>query len=172
MLPREDEKIHEQLARLQQLVEQSNWILTNGQHLTEPLQATAPELIDVEEMLTQIVAMRSGAGDLPLRLEFAGNLPQIEADPAMAAALIENLLTLFRLISSAEHPVTLRTSTAGTGIAVEWSTTTPGFRSESGLGPGAGLCLECARRMVERHHGTFDLSADPAAGIRLRVMLP
>src|ERR1700687_3801334 len=62
VLPRENEKIQEQLARLLQLVEQSNWILSSGLRLADPL-PVSPELIDVEELITQAVSERATAGD-------------------------------------------------------------------------------------------------------------
>src|SRR6202046_2249912 len=86
VLPRDDEKPHEQLDRLQHLVEQSNWILSNGLNLSEPL-APAPSGVDVEELITQTLASRPGPC---FRLELCGGLPQIEADQSMARSLIEN----------------------------------------------------------------------------------
>lgn len=171
ILPHEDAKVHEQLLRLQQLVEQSSWILTNGQQLTDASEI-APEPIDIEEVVTQTLSMRSGAGDVPLQLLLAGDLPPVEADPGAARALVENVLTLFRLISSAEHPTTLKTIRNEGGVLIEISTAAPGFRSEAVLGPGATLCLECARRTVREHGGTLDLTVNSAAGVRLVVVLP
>ena len=171
ILPHDDEKVHEQLARLQQLVEQSSWILTNGQQLADTPHL-APEPIDIEEVITQTISARAGAGDVPLQLELAGDLPLVHADPGLAFALIENLLALFRLVTSEVHPATLRTRKSATGASIEIATAAPGFRSEAMLGPGSSLGLECARRIVEGHGGTFKLSVDPSAGIRMIVLLP
>lgn len=170
ILPREDVKVQEQLTRLQQLVEQSSWILTNGQHLTDATRM-APEPIDIEEVIVESISARSGAGDVPVELELEGNDPLVVADPGMARALMENLLTLFRLVSSEEHPTRLRTARTPLGISIQIATTAPGFRSEAMLGPGCTLGLECARRIVARHGGTLDLNVDPSAGIRLVVVL-
>ena len=162
VLPRDDEKTHEQLDRLQHLVEQSNWILSNGLNLSEPL-APAPSGVDVEELITQTLASRPGPC---FRLELCGGLPQIEADQSMARSLIENLLTLFRQISTEQHPATVRTSYAS-GVVIQICTEAQGFRSIA----GASLSLESARRMVEAHSGAFEVSSD-AAGARLQVVLP
>jgi signal transduction histidine kinase len=161
VLPRDDQKTHEQLDRLQHLVEQSNWILSNGLHLAEPLAPAPNGGVDIEELITQILASRPG-----IRLELSGALPQVQADPGMARALIENLLTLFRQISTEQQPATVRTCYAA-GVVIEISTEAPGFRSIA----GASLSLESARRIVEAHSGVFDVSCD-AAGARLRVVLP
>jgi signal transduction histidine kinase len=162
VLPRDDEKTHEQLDRLQHLVEQSNWILSNGLHLSDS-PAPEPASVDVEELITQTLASRPGPG---IRLELCGGLPQIQADQGMARSLIENLLTLFRQISTEQHPATVRTSYAS-GVVIQICTEAPGFRSIA----GAALSLESARRMVAAHSGVFEVSSD-AAGARLQVVLP
>jgi signal transduction histidine kinase len=162
VLPRDDEKTHEQLDRLQQLVEQSNWILSNGLHLEDPL-PSARNGVDIEELITQTLAARPGPG---IRLDLCGGLPQVQADQGMARALIENLMTLFRQISTEQHPATVRTSYSG-GVVIEICTEAPGFRSIA----GASLSLETARRMIAAHSGAFEVSCD-AAGARLQVVLP
>ncbi len=162
VLPRDDEKTHEQLDRLQHLVEQSNWILSNGLHLAD-VATPAPASVDMEELIAQTLSSHPGPG---IRLDLCGSLPRIQADQGMARSLIENLLTLFRQISTEQHPATLRTSYAN-GVVIEISTEAPGFRSIA----GASLSLEIARRMVEAHCGVFDVASD-GAGARLQVVLP
>src|SRR5271154_4945604 len=166
VLPREgDGKIHEQLDRLQQLVEQSNWILSNSLLLSEPL-ASSPEQVDLGELIMQTLASRPLSIDPPLGVDVDSDLPLIRADPGLARALIENVFTLFRQHSSAAYPVTLRTSVYGGGVLLEMSTGMPGIQSEAVLGPGASLSLESARRIIAVHGGSLQFEADPATGIR------
>src|SRR5580700_3151770 len=81
VLPRDgDGKIHQQLDRLQQLVEQSNWILSNSLLLSEPM-ASAPESIDLAELITQTLVSRPLSIDPPLGVDLEGDLPLIHADP-------------------------------------------------------------------------------------------
>ena len=162
VLPRDDGKTHEQLDRLQQLVEQSNWILSNGLHLADPL-APSPDAIDIEELITQTLSARPGPA---IRLELCGALPPVHADQGMARALIENLLTLFRQIATEQHPATVRTSCAN-GVVIDIQTDAPGFRSIA----GGSISLESARRVIEAHSGVFDVFSD-AAGTRVQVVLP
>src|SRR6185295_4154160 len=58
VLPRDEDKIREQLNRLGQLVEQSNWILTSGLHLADPL-PISPEPVDLGELVTRALSARS-----------------------------------------------------------------------------------------------------------------
>src|SRR5580704_17118131 len=150
VLPRDDEETHEQLDRLQHLVEQSNWILSNGLHLAD-VDAPAPASVDMEELITQTLSSHPGPG---IRLDLCGGLPQIQADQGMARALIENLLTLFRQISTEQHPATVRTSYAS-GVVIQICTEAQGLRSIA----GAAMSLESARRVVEAHSGVFDVSS-------------
>jgi signal transduction histidine kinase len=170
VLPRDGGRVQEQLAQLQRLVEQSNWILTSGLQLVDP-QPPCPTLMDLEELLTHKAATRGLSPDVPLRLKLAGNLPLVTLDPALGAALIENLLMLFRQFATEAHPVTLRTAAEERGALLEISTTAPGFRSEATLGAGAALSLRSARGIVEAHGGSLKFDVDPVDGIWLTVML-
>ncbi len=164
-------KHREQLSRVQQLVEQSNWILSNGIALADP-RAIAPEAIDLEELIAQTVAARSPSLDPPVDLEFQSNLPLAHLDPGFARALIENIFGLFRQLATAAHPVHARTAAVENALELEVSTSVPGYRSLLALPPGSGLSFDCAERIARLHGGEYSCSVDPASGIRVRVMLP
>jgi K+-sensing histidine kinase KdpD len=186
VLPRGDDKIHLQLHQLQQLVEQSDWILSNGLHLAEPL-AISTELVDFDELLAEVVSSRGWPPERLPRLELEGNLPLVRVDRGLGRALVGNLLMLFRQLATDAHPAILRTgrsvhqvttgqaelgqATAG-AITVEMETAAPGYGSEASLGPGGILSLESARKIVAAHGGSLESTVDPMAGIRVRVMLP
>ncbi|HTS76085.1 MAG TPA: hypothetical protein VMG40_07770 [Bryobacteraceae bacterium] len=160
VLPRDDDKTHEQLDRLQRLVEQSNWILSNSLHLAETA-TPARERIDLEEIIAE-----AASSDPALRLELEGNC-LVHADLGMARALIENVLTLFRQIAGETHPATVRTRKTGCGVMLEIETQAPGFRSIA----GGQLSLECARRTVEAHSGSIEVRVE-ADRAQLQVVLP
>jgi signal transduction histidine kinase len=167
----DNDKHREQLARVQQLVEQSNWILSNGLGLADSRRAK-PETIDIEELITQTISARPPSIDLPVECELTAELPLVKLDPGYARTLIENLLGLFRQIATEAHPARLRTSNGGLGIDIDVSTTAPGYRSTASLPPGSALSLDCARRIAMMHGGSLTHSIDPLTGIRVRVMLP
>jgi len=166
VLPHGDEKVHEQLDRIQRLVEQTSWILTSAQQLADPTPSVRGP-VDVEDVIRQAVAARFPSGDSPTMI-LSEDLPPAQADPA----LIDNLLMLIRSVSTKGHPVTVRTSPAPSGVMVEMETSAPGYRQETSLCPGAVLSLESARRMVDAHGGSLEIAVDPVTGIRLRLMLP
>jgi len=164
VLPRDGGPAREQAGRLQELVEQSNWILTCALQLADatPL---APQAVDLETLVRQVA-------DSTIRLELAGRLPLVRLDPGRGRALLENLLLLFRQVATDLHPVRIRTAMSDGGVLLTMATAVPGHRSEAGLGPGCGLSIESARRVVVLHGGAFRIHVDAVSGVGVEVMLP
>jgi nitrogen-specific signal transduction histidine kinase len=167
ILPRQDTKIQDQLARIRQLVEQSNWILASGLRLaaaTPPV----PEALDLEELITQAVASQA-APYVSLRLELAGNLPLVRLDPRQGREMMDTLLLLVRPLASQTSPAVFRTSACETGMLFE----VLAFSSTILLGAGSELSIESVRQIVRAHAGTLECKLDhPTPGIHIRVMLP
>jgi signal transduction histidine kinase len=170
-LPRDSRPARKQARRLQQLVEQSNWILTCALQLadTTPL---APQPSNLEELVTRTVSACTAQGEPRIHLELAGGLPLVNLDPGRGRALLENLLTLFRQLASDLHPVRLTTATAEGGVSLGIACAIPGYRSEASLGPGGSLSIHSARRVVEGHGGNFSIHVDAVSGVSLKVVLP
>ena len=166
VLPRDGGPAREQAGRLQQLVEQSNWILTCALQLADrtPL---VPQAVDLETLVRQVATK-----DSTIRLELAGGLPLVRLDPGRGRALLENLLLLLRQVARDLHPVRIRSAKSDGGVLLAMGTAVPGYRSEAGLGPGCGLSIESARRVVEAHGGTFRIHVDAVSGVRVEVVLP
>lgn len=169
VLPDGDQKVHEQLERIQLLVEQSNWIVTSAQQLADALRV-APKPVQIDELVGAILAERT-IGDSP-RFEVEGRLPPANVDAGLVRAMVENLLTLFGLISNAEFPAKLVLRPDDDGVLMILSTDAPGYKSAASLGPGAAMSLDSARRMAAANGGALDLRLDAAKGVRVRVMLP
>jgi len=167
----ENEEHSEQLTRIQQMVEQSNWILSNSLGLADR-RSVEPAMIDLAELITEIVATRPASIDPPVDCEFEADLPEVQLDPGFGRALIENILGLFRQIATEAYPVRLRISADAAGVIMDVSTTAPGYRSVASLPPGSALSLDCAQRIAAMHGGSSNHSVDPVSGIRVRVMLP
>jgi signal transduction histidine kinase len=164
-----DAKIQAQLARIRELVEQSNWILSSGLRLAGSAPA-APQPVALEELITESVAA-SAAAQANVNLELSGDLPLVHLDPREGRDLVDSLLMLFRTIAAGASPVTVTTSAPpGGGVVLEIQT----FGDSEGVaGAGAELALESARRIVASHGGTLEVDAGgQAGGICGRLMLP
>jgi signal transduction histidine kinase len=169
VLPRGNDRARDHVARLRQLVEQSNWILSCGLQLTDdtPL---APERVDLEEFITESVAVAITPGAPLPALALAGNLPPVRLDPARGRALVSNVLTLFQQISEGDHCIDVKTERDGDGVAMCIAVNVQGRTSEAALGPGSTLCLSSVRRTVDAHGGTLTIEVDPQDGVHLRVV--
>jgi K+-sensing histidine kinase KdpD len=170
-LPRESRPARKQARRLQQLVEQSNWILTSALQLADDT-TLAPLPLNLQELIIQAVNSCTVQGEPRIHLELATGLPLVHLDPARGRALLENLLTLFRQLASDLHPVRITTAAGEGGVSFGIATAIPGYRSEASLGPGCGLSIQSARRVVEGHGGTFNIHVDAVSGVTLKVVLP
>lgn len=157
----EDEKVREQLEKIQQLVEQSNWMLTSSQFLTDPMPAPCG-CVDLRELLEQIELT-------DFETQIAASIPGVHADAALLRAMLENLAALFRQFPSRTVVHLARESA---GVSIEFANPAPGYRGESSLGPGSSLSIEGARRVAESFGGSMEVRIDAEAGVRLRVMLP
>ena len=115
VLPPGDDRAREHVARLQQLVEQSNWILTCGLQLADqtPL---APVPLDLQQLIRQAIATRTSQGHPQSDLELSGDVRIVRLDPPRGRALIENLLAMFIHVAGDAHPVRLRTAAPDTTI--------------------------------------------------------
>ena len=170
-LARDSRPMRTQARRLQQLVEQSNWILTSALQVADN-SPFVPRPLNLEELIIQTVNARTAHGDPRIQLALAGRLPLVNLDPGRGRTLLENLLTLFRQLASDLHPVRVTTAVGENGVCMGIACSIPGYRSEASLGPGCGLSIQSARRVVAGHGGTFNIDVDAVSGVSLKVVLP
>jgi signal transduction histidine kinase len=167
----DDDKNREQFMRIQELVEQSNWILSSGVGLVETRRAE-PVPVDLDELITQTLSGRPASIDSPVELALEPDLPLVHLDPGFARTLIENILGLFRQLATTAQPLEIRTFQAASGIEIQFFTAAQGYRSLTSLPPGSTMSLDYVQRIAAMHGGSSTISIDPQTGIRLRVMLP
>ena len=171
-LPRDSGPAREQAGRLQQLVEQSNWILTSALQLADCC-AAGPATGESGRADYPDCHARAAESDSSIRLELAGGLPLVRLDPGRGRALLENLLHLFRQLASDLHPVRVTTASR---VKAEFSRSSSArcrvIVRKLSLGPGCGLSIQSARRVVEGHGGTFNIHVDAVSGVSLKVVLP
>jgi hypothetical protein len=164
----EDDKVHEQLHRIRDLVEQSNWMLTSVQLLSDPV-PPADGFADVSEVAAAIDFSA-------LDLQCDDPLPPVSADAALVRALLENLAVLFRQFPGRSL---LRIYPLSGGIRFDFSSRAA-CAGEASLGPGSSLSLQGVRRIAEALGGslettldsTLDASIEGTTGTRARLWLP
>ncbi len=169
ILPQEDRKAREQVAKLQRLVEQTNWILSNGLQLVQPATSPAGDL-DLEEILSDATA-GWGPEEPPLQLDPSGGLPLVRMNPVHAKHLFGNLLTLFRQLAGGPEGISVRTLVRQDEVRIEIESAARGYRFET-LPAGSSLSLRTARQIVQAYGGQLNFEADPSHGVRALISLP
>lgn len=122
---------------------------------------------------------------IDLRLEFAADVPMVQADRQQLRQVLLNLFAnaadampqggqLTVRVSPAEHQVSIEITDTGLGIAPEdLSKVMEPFFSTKPEGKGTGLGLPICRRIAQEHGGTLDItSAGLGQGATVRLTLP
>jgi signal transduction histidine kinase len=181
VLPRCEAKARIQVAKLQQLVDQANWILSDALHY---LQAAAPrpELVDLDEL----IAMTNS--DLPvspawiMHVRMTEPVALVRLDPAQGQHLMRSLLAVVRQIAQPENSVCISTNAekdvvrlviccAATDLPAEIAKSL--FEPFSPhMPPGSGLALASVRRITEAHQGSIEITVDQRKGFELTLTLP
>ncbi|HEX5431709.1 MAG TPA: hypothetical protein VFW83_07070 [Bryobacteraceae bacterium] len=169
LLPHADETVHQQLAHIRELIEQSNWILSSGLNLVTPPRGSS-ELVDLEEIVRESITAHCFSSPRRYNLELAG-LPPLQLDPGLARAIVDSLTILSQQIASGSGPVTIRTRSLPQSRVLLEISTEPSRQPEASLGPGCALAIASVRQMTEAHGGRLDCSINSSAGIRIQAIL-
>jgi signal transduction histidine kinase len=181
VLPREDGKIREQLAKLQQLVNQSNWIVSNAIYLTQPA-APVLQSLDLREIVSICATEYASGGDAKIEVDSAVPLPLLLLDAAQIQHLLRNLLQFFRGAADTDRPIAVSTSTTEGEVVLrvsarvkeceryELNTILESFAS--GKATGFALSLASVRRIVEAHGARIRCSTEPGQGLSIAVLFP
>jgi signal transduction histidine kinase len=147
------------------------------------------ETISVEKLLHKAAArFRSEHPSHDLLLDIPPGLPELPADSVLLRRVIENLLANARKYSepgstirlaAAAHPGAVTIEVADNGIGIDAADLgqvfTPFFRSDRSRARqtgGVGLGLALARRVMEAHGGTIELTSAPGQGTTAAITLP
>ncbi len=125
----------------------------------------------------------------PLEVQVAGDVPAIHVDPVLLRRVIDNLLeNAHKYSPDLTAPIELSVvrdggdavfeiRDRGVGISADdlpriFTAFFRGERSRSRETGGVGLGLTLAKRIVEVHGGTIDVTSTPGAGTSVRVTIP
>ncbi|MEO7144493.1 MAG: hypothetical protein ABI165_13425 [Bryobacteraceae bacterium] len=150
VLQTEQPKVRRQLEKLQQLVEQSNWIVSNAVYLTQAA-TPAPERVDLNEIVSV-----SLAGAPCVELCLAEFLPLVWLDPGQAQHLVRNLIHFFRGAAGPDRPIVVATSFTAGEVSLDLTCASAGCCEST----ESGLTLASVRRVVESHNGRLRIAPD------------
>jgi light-regulated signal transduction histidine kinase (bacteriophytochrome) len=170
ILPDADERGRQHLEKLRQLVEQSNWIVTNAIDVVRDAPAT-PEFVDIAVLLCD-VADEMNAPLIEMRIP--DSLPMVRLDPEQGRRLVQNLITFLRQSADQRYPMTVCGSYNRDVVSIEASVRRPKKDAEAHaleLPAGSSLSLASIRRIVEANGGAVDVYAGDDCAITVRLRL-
>lgn len=180
LLPPGDVRAREQLERIQNLVEQANWIVDDAVHFTQSSPST-PVPVSLDDVVAQAFGDRNRGGKLNVHLELGSSPCQALLDPKQARHLVASLLGFFRQIAATGTPVHVGTEcvAGGVGLRLACQLAVPGLQVAEMFEPGnrrlpagMGLTLAAAQRILETHSGTIEIDSDVPQRVTLSVRFP
>lgn len=175
-----DPRADQQLEKIQQMVHQMSWILSDAVHF---LQAAVPRpaWIDLCEMITDHLTAQAVEQNVELDWTDCCSTPRVLMDAAQGQHMVRTILNVFRQIARTEQPVyvslyrdgafaTLECSCeAGEALLAHASELFEAFTPH--LPPGSGLALASVKRIAEAHNGSASIEAVDGV-LKLEVRLP
>jgi two-component system sensor histidine kinase PilS (NtrC family) len=169
-----------QLDRIEQMVHQISWILSDAVHY---LQAATPrrQLLDLAEIASSIVASYSHEQHMRLDWHDGVPAPLVAMDPNQAQHMVRSVLQVFRQVGHSEAPVTLSLRAdngcalltfaceASNGLLEQCVELLNPF--DAHLPTGAGLGLASVKRIAEAHGGHVRIYSD-GRNLVLEARLP
>jgi len=151
-----------------------------------PLRRQDVDLADLLEVAT--TRFRSTHPNRPLHAEISTAIPPVHADPVLLRRVFDNLLenahkytdrpdVPIQFCATINEQITVDVIDRGIGIAAEDLKLVfrPFYRvdkSRTRTTGGLGLGLPLAKRIVEAHGGTIEITSEVGEGTRVRVNLP
>jgi len=179
VLPPNASNAREQLAKLQDLVEQSGWMVSNAVDFLQAAHAT-PERVDLKEVLTPAVAL---FGDRSPHIEAntLHHLPVVRVDRAQAEHLVRNLLVFFHHAGAAAPIAFEAAADNSSGLLIIQASARAAASPKEietlfepfhpGLPPGLGLAMASMMRIAEAHGGWIRTFAGDSR-VTIQIALP
>lgn len=165
-LPSGNSEVNAQVERLQQQVDNANWILTDCLHRLQ-LAPANPEPVDIPELINEVLAEPWPSDGLDAYADFAEDLPPATVDPEQFRHVLRAVLQFFRQSMETSHEVEF----AGDVLGNRWRLEIRGDASAVAL-EGVPASLASTVRILESNAGTFSADRDTRNWLRLTLTLP
>lgn len=164
-LPSGNAEVSAQIDRLQQQVDNANWILTDCLHRLHPTPAN-PEPVDIPELINEVLAEPWPADGLDAYADFADGLPSARVDPEQFRHVLRAILNFYRQSMETSREVEF----AGEIIGNRWHLEIRGDARAVAV-EGVPMSLQTTVRILEANNATFSADRDPRNWLRLTLTL-
>ncbi len=181
IVPVTDTKAREQIDKMQELLQQTDWILSDAIHFLSA-STLHPVLLDWNEILTGIVSGGDSTTGDDIVYSMDESIPPVLFDLDQANHLALGLYLFLRRLSHRVAPVQAMSKRLENSIMLEFSVRVPegsAAVSEDWFRPfnthvpaGCGLALASARQIVQSNGGVIQIESQPVGTIVCSVQLP
>jgi signal transduction histidine kinase len=177
----QDERVHSQIERLRQMVQQASWVLEDTSHsvrATPPV----PSLLRLDQLIMRLTADLQIHDDYNLHVNLAAPRSFVSIDLTHAEYLVTSMLDFFRHVAQSTEPVTLRTAEDRGFLTLTFET--PDAQGDPStlrrlLDPlrcadseDDSLPLGSLRRTVEANAGVLRIDAQEDGFLRVDIEFP
>ena len=160
-----------QINRLQQMVDNANWVLSDVLHLMH-MAPPNPEAVDLTELAGEVLTESWVSEGLAIQQEFAADLPAAWVDIEQLRHLLRSVLQFLRRSADEPRAVNISGTTAANSLLLEFRANAPGVVTESLFNPLEPNQLLTCRRIAEVNGGRFNAEKDGFGWLCLRLALP
>lgn len=160
-----------QVERLQQMVDNANWVLSDVLHLLQMAPAT-PVAVVLEELLEEVLCETWASEGLAVETDIDEALPAMAVDLEQARHLVRSVLHFMRrTVAEPRKLLVVARAVEGT-IHIACSAHAPHVVPAALFHPLEGNQLLTCRRIAENNHGHFSAEKDDQGRLILRLDLP
>lgn len=160
-----------QVSRLEQMVDNANWVLTDILHLL-PMAPPNPSFVMVPELIDEVLSECWAGEGLTIHQDFPGDVPAISADVDQLRHLVRSVLQFFRRTIDEPRTIWMSASAAGESLQITFRTHAAGLVTDSLFRPLEANQLFTSRRIAENNRGRFTAEKEEGGRLWIRVELP
>ena len=160
-----------QVERLQQMVDNANWVLSDVLHLLQMAPA-APVAVVLEELLEEVLCEAWASEGLAVETDIVEELPPMAVDLEQARHLFRSVLHFMRRSVSEPRTVLVAARAVGNTIHIECSAHAPQVVPAALFHPLEGNQLLTCRRIAENNYGHFSAEKNEQGRLFLRLDVP
>jgi signal transduction histidine kinase len=167
VLPLHEAKARAQVSKMQELLRQTNWILSDAIHFLQAVRRH-PVLMDWNETIMEIVSEGGATPGLDVEFFLDESIPPILFDLEQARHLTLGMYLFLRKLSRGKAIVNVTSKLLPGWVEVEFAAVAPEanleccealFEPFSQHAPaGSGLALASARQIVQAHGGSIKIN--------------